>query len=336
MINVKKKPEYINNKTIIAAVAVIAVVGIAYKFIGGENKIYKNSPVIANVNGKPVYQSEADNIVKAVLANGDKQVSYKDLDEKSKNMIVREVAAQRAMLKEAKSKGIKEDDDMKRKVHEFKNKLIIDQFLAKIVNTEVTQDKLLTKYDEIEKTVKGKQQIKASHILLGSEDEANNVIEHLKKESFAKIAKDVSLDSSTKDKGGDLGYLLAGTMDPDFEKVALALKVGEVSSPVKTKFGWHVIKLDEKKLATVAPFDVLKQRIAQDVYNEALKKQADSLLTDVKIELLAVEADEKGKADKGDKVDKKEEKAKEDKKPEAKEEVKQKETNKNNKEEKKK
>lgn len=314
MMNIKKKTDGINSVVIIAAIAVVIGVCIIYSFVGGEGaKFYKNSPVVATINGKPVYQAEADSIVKVVMSGNDKPVNFKDLDERSKNLIVREVAAQRAMLKEAKAKGVKEDDDMMRKVHEFRNKLIIDQFLAKIINGEVTQEKLLAKYDELEKTVKGKQQIKASHILLSSEDEAKNVVERLQKDSFAKVAKEASLDSSTKDKGGDLGYLIAGTMDPDFEKVALALKIGEFSAPVKTKFGWHVIKVEEKRIASVPPFESLKQRIAQDTSNEALKKHADELLKDVKIELVDDNADKtEEKSEK--KEEKSEVKQKEDKK----------------------
>jgi parvulin-like peptidyl-prolyl isomerase len=104
--------------------------------------------------------------------------------------------------------------------------------------------------------------------------------------------------------------------------------VGVVSATVKTKFGWHIIKLEDKKIATVAPFESLKQRIAQDIYNEYLKKHADELLKDVKIELVAVSSDNKEEeADKKEEItDKKDEKT----------EVKSKEEKKSKKDEKKK
>lgn len=288
----KRVPEGKNNKIIIAAVAIVAVIAaLIYALCGNSDaKLYKGSPVVAKINGKTVYQLEADNIVKALITSNDgKPVSYSDLDEKSKLMIIREVAAQRAILKEAKSENIKEDNDIQIKVSDYRNKLIRDKVLAKIANTEVTQDKLLAKYNEIEKTVKGKIQIKAAHILLSSESDARDAVELLKKEPFSKVAREKSVDSSNKDRGGELGYLIEGTMDPDFEKAALALKAGEVSAPIKTKFGWHIINLEERKLATIAPFEALKARIAQDLYNEALKQHAEALLKDAKIDLIAIE-----------------------------------------------
>jgi peptidyl-prolyl cis-trans isomerase C len=314
-----------NNNVIIilAATAVILIAAVSYNmFRDDTSSLYKNSPVVGKVDGKPVYQIEADEIVAAVIpASNGKKVSFTDLDENSKNMIIREVAAQRAMLKEAANKGIKEDDEIKRKVYEYKNKLIRDQVLAKFANAEITPEKLTEKYAEVEKSVKGKTQIKVSHILLDSEDSARKAEELLKKEPFAKVAKEMSVDSSSKDKGGDIGYLLSGTMDPDFEKAALALKQGEVSGPVKTKFGWHIIKLDEKKLATVAPFEALKGRIAQEIYTDSLKKYADSLLTNAKIELVATDV---AKSDKKDEKleDVKPAAGKEEKKPAAKPEAK--------------
>jgi len=318
MTHLKKKTDGISTGAIVAFVVIfVVIIALYYKFMLGQDgsKFYKETPIVGTIDGKPVYKAEVENVVKAVLANSEKPISYKDLDENSKKMIVREIAAQRAMLKEASSKGVKEDTELKRKLFELKNKLIIDGVIAKTVAPEITQEKMLARYDEIEKAIKGKQQIKVSHILLSSEEDTQNAVDRLKKDPFAKVAKDFSQDGSTKDKGGDLGYILAGTMDPDFEKAALSLKVGEVSAPVKTKFGWHVIKLEEKKLATVAPFEALKPHIAQDLYNETLKKHADSLLEKTKIELVDTDSGKKDKPEDAKKQDpKKDVKKEEDKK----------------------
>lgn len=334
MLNTAKKSDCANIKLIIIGVTAVVVAGLAYSLIGGGNSnFYKDSKVVAKVDGKPVYEMEADNIVKAVLSGSEKPVSYKDLDEKSKTMIIREVAAQRAMIEEAKKQGISDDADMKRQLHEFKNKLIMERFVTKVIGPEITEEKLTEKYNEIEKNVKGKPQIKVSHILVKSENDAKDVIEKLKTDSFSKLAKDFSLDNANKDRGGDLGYLLAGTMDADFEKAALSLKAGEVSAPVKTKFGWHVIKLEERKLASVAPFEALKPRIFLDLNNELIKNRADSLLENIKIELVASESDNKP-ADVSKEVgDQEVEKqaVKEEKKPEIQKEVKKEEPKKDKK-----
>lgn len=287
--NINRRSGNKNIRFALIAAGVVVVGGFSYsKYTNNPNRFYKDSPVIAKVDGEPVYQVEADQIIAAVMqANNGKKIEFNDLDEKSKTTIVREVAAQRAMLKEAENKGIKEDNEIRRKVYEYKNKLIRDQLLSKFASTEVTPEKLTEKYSELEKSIKGKTRIHVSHILVDSEDKAKKAADALKSEPFAKVAKELSVDSSTKDRGGDIGYLLTGDMDPDFEKAALALKQGEVSQPVKTKFGWHIIKLEEKKLATLAPFESLKGRIAQEIYTDGLKQYADNLLTKTKIELTA-------------------------------------------------
>jgi peptidyl-prolyl cis-trans isomerase C len=302
IMNVNNKSACCGSKFVIAAVVVVIGAACAYKFLYSDGNLYKGVPVVAHVDGKPVYLSQAEDIVAVVIPPKDgKQVQYNDLDEKSKTMIIREVAAQTLMLKEAKTKGIVEDVVLKRKVAEYKNKLIRDQLFTKIANAEVSQDKIVARYSEIEKEVKGKNQIKVSHILLDSEGDAKKAEAALEKEGFSKVAKEFSRDSSTKDRGGDLGYMLSGAMDPDFEKAVNSLKTGEVSSPVKTKFGWHLIKLEEKRVATMPSLDVLKQRIAQDLYAEALKKYADSILTNVKIDLAEAKAEkDAGKAGKPD------------------------------------
>ncbi len=296
MIHMKQSND-MNFKVLIFVVAAVVLIAAMYIFFGGDEgaKFYKNSEVVAKVNGKPVYEIEADNIVKSVTQSGEngKQVTYQDLDENSKMSVIKEIATQRAMLKEADSGGIKLDKETKKKIYEYKNKLIIDQLLAKQVNNKITHDQLVAKYDEIVKNLKGKAQLKISHILVNSEANAKEAEERLKKEPFSKVAKELSVDGASKDKGGDLGFLLVGTMDPDMEKKALSLKVGEVSSPFKSKYGWHVIKLEDKRTTSVAPFENLKNRIAVDLYNEAVRKYAETLTSDYKIELISSPAPSK-------------------------------------------
>jgi parvulin-like peptidyl-prolyl isomerase len=98
-----------------------------------------------------------------------------------------------------------------------------------------------------DETPKTAEQVKARHILVADQDVAKKVVERVKDgESFDAVAAEVSTDGSNKDKGGDLGWFGKGMMVTEFETAAYALKVGEISAPVKTQFGWHVIRLDDR------------------------------------------------------------------------------------------
>lgn len=288
------------NVILVAIVVVLSVLQLYQFFKGGSSagdssSLYSDSEVVAKVDGKPVYAGEVINLIKTLTAPTDKQINISDLDENTRTAMVREIAAQRLMLKEAKSNGVKEDKEIQRKVVDLRNKLLLDAYIEKNVAKDISEDKVKSRYAEVEQGLKGKFQIKIGHILVKSEADAEKAGALLKKgEAFAKVAKEMSLDASSRDRGGDLGVALSGTsLDPDFEKAALALKNGEISAPVKTKFGWHIIKLDEKKNVIVPAFDVLKPRIEQDLRAEALKSYADKLLETAKIDMVALKDDKK-------------------------------------------
>ncbi len=126
-------------------------------------------------------------------------------------------------------------------------------------------------------------QVRASHILVKSEEEAKKIEERLKKgEDFAEIAKKSSIDTATAKNGGDLGYFSRGQMDPDFETAAIKLKKGEISEPVKTKTGYHIIKVTDKKFAPAVEFEKIKNLISQNLMAEKQKEVFDSYIDGLK------------------------------------------------------
>ena len=136
-----------------------------------------------------------------------------------------------------------------------------------------------------DETPKTGEQVKARHILVADEDAAKKVVERIKGgESFDSVAAEVSTDGSNKDKGGDLGWFGKGMMVSEFETAAYALKVGEISAPVKTQFGWHVIRLDDRD-ATKPLDDAQWSRAKEETFPKWLEKEreakgAERLLTE--------------------------------------------------------
>lgn len=126
-------------------------------------------------------------------------------------------------------------------------------------------------------------QVKAQHILVDSEEKANEAKARIDKgEKFEDVAKDMSIDEFTKDEGGDLGFIYKNQMDKDFEKVAFELKDGQVSGPVKTSFGYHIIKVTESKKEVKDVKDVIVETLNRDAYRDYLEQLKAKAKVEVK------------------------------------------------------
>jgi peptidyl-prolyl cis-trans isomerase C len=169
---------------------------------------------------------------------------------------------------------------------EVKNYLALSDYVTKDV--QVTDEEIKEYFDSHQKDYGGQpEQVKASHILLKTEEEANAVIAQLQKSTnlsadFAQLAKEKSTEPGAKDSGGQLGYFEAGSMVPEFEKAAFAQKVGTIStSPVKTDFGYHVIYVEDHKQAVKADFTKVKDKVANDALNNAKGLKFETYFNDL-------------------------------------------------------
>lgn len=137
------------------------------------------------------------------------------------------------------------------------------------------------------KNLKPEDEVRARHILVEGEDEAKAAAERVRKgEDFAKIAGEVSKDPGSKTDGGDLGFFAKERMVPAFAEAAFKLQPGQVSEPVKSQFGWHVIKLEEKRTKPVPAFDEMKEQVETYLARKAQQDIILSLREKAKIERL--------------------------------------------------
>jgi peptidyl-prolyl cis-trans isomerase C len=165
--------------------------------------------------------------------------------------------------------------DFQRKLAYFREKLLMESFLGVIAKSSVTEAAMKSTYDEAAKAQKPEVEVHALHILVPTEEEAKTVEKRLKAgEDFGKLADQLSKDPGSK--GGDLGFFTRDRMVPEFADAAFKLKAGEVSDPVKTQFGWHVIKVLEVRERAFPPMDQVKDQlehfVAQKAQSEAIIK----------------------------------------------------------------
>jgi peptidyl-prolyl cis-trans isomerase C len=203
----------------------------------------------------------------------------------------------------AKQKGFDKNPDIKEQLQFFSDNFLANEYLKREIAQKVTvsDDDLKTYYDTHKDEFKTPEMIKARHILVkvdssASEDDKKKAKEkaemYLKRikdgEDFAKLASEVSDDPGSKTKGGDLGFFPKGRMVKPFEDAAFALKPGEISGIVETQFGFHIIKVEDRKDSTLESFDAVKERLRQKLVQERTRKEItdfiDKAMKDAKTE----------------------------------------------------
>jgi|GEM_PF-171748 len=197
----------------------------------------------------------------------------------------------RLLLREAKKEKIDSEKDFQDRLADIKDQLLIESVLKKRINadTSITDADLKKYYDANKENFKRDREINTRHVLVKTEEEAKQIQAKLQKgENFSELAKKYSIDPQAAANGGELGYHPKGTLVPEFEEAAAKLtKVGQVSGIVKTKFGFHIIKLEGVKPPAYVSFeevkDFIKQKMAQEKQAELLEKYISTLKKEAKI-----------------------------------------------------
>lgn len=236
---------------------------------------------VATVNGYEIKTSEVR------MAFDDVIGQLPNMPAKLRFPFVVEFLIERHLLAQVAAKdGVAETEDYKRRLAAYQAKALRDSYLAEKIAPSVTEAEIKTAYDKEASKVAQTERVRARHILVATEKEANDIETKLKAGSkFEDLAKQYSLDGS-KDYGGDLGYFTAPEMVPEFSKAAFALKVGEVSPPIKTDYGWHVIRLDDRKMGSAQPYDQVKSAIKNVLVRDKVQALLASLQGTAKVEIL--------------------------------------------------
>ncbi len=233
----------------------------------------------ATVNGKPIAAAKVDQIVKQVVAQG-KQTDSPQLREAiKKDLIAREV-----MIQEADKQGFGTRAEVKQALENARQSIVINAMLADYVRKNPVKDaEAKAEYDKY-KAQLGDKEYHARHILVTTEDEAKAIIAKLKTGAkFEELAKQ-SKDGSAAN-GGDLDWASPANYVPEFSKAMIALQKGAMTdTPVKTQYGYHVIKLEDTRAAKVPPFEEVKQQVTESLQQRKLQAFREELMKKAKIQ----------------------------------------------------
>jgi peptidyl-prolyl cis-trans isomerase C len=190
----------------------------------------------------------------------------------------------RLAAKKAEADKLTATPEFERKLAYYRQKLAMEELLGSVAKAATTEEAERKAYDEAAKAEPPQQEIHARHILLPTEEEAKKALARVKGgEDFAKVATELSKDPSGN--GGDLGWFTKDRMVPEFSDAAFKLKEGEISEPVKTQFGWHIIKIEGVRTKSFPPFEQVKDQAARYVSQKAEQDALGQLHSAAKIDL---------------------------------------------------
>jgi peptidyl-prolyl cis-trans isomerase C len=270
------------------ALLVLPVVSGCSKEQGSSSKSASTSsasstsdPVIARVNGTEIRQSDL------AIAEDDLGENVQSMDPATKReQLVAYITDVILVTQAAEKRNLQDNEEFKRRQAFLRNKLLMGLMLQTRAKDAVTDEEMQKVYDEAAKSMTAEEEVHARHILVESEDEAKAIVEQLKGGAdFAALAKEKSKDPGAAD-GGDLGYFVKGQMVPEFSEVAFKMYAGQVSNPVKTQFGWHIIKVEDRRTRAMPEFDKVKDQIASYVARRAQTEFVAQLRETAKIERL--------------------------------------------------
>ena len=237
--------------------------------------------VVAKVNGKTITEGDMR------LAEAEIGSELGSLPDVTKRRVLVEFLIENQLFADAaEGQKLAAGADYNDRMQYWRRRSLRDLYFDKTVKDSVS-DAEAKKFYDTQVGAKPEEEVRARHILVDSKEQARELFEKVAYGTdFAELAKQHSKDPGSKDQGGDLGYFSKGQMVPQFEEAAFKLQKGEVSQPFQTQFGWHIIKVDDRRAGQVVPFDSVKERIVGAIIHQKAQQIAGDLRAKAKIEYI--------------------------------------------------
>jgi peptidyl-prolyl cis-trans isomerase C len=259
-----------------AALAFAFGVGAALSFAGPA---MADPKVLAKVDGQPI----TDQDVADAMTDIGPGLPQKLEGAARQKYVLDYLIDLKLAAKKAEADKLTSSPDFERKIAYYREKLAMEELLSSVGKAATTEAAERKAYDEAAKAEPPQEEIHARHILLPTKEAAEKALARIKGgEDFAKVAAEVSKDPSGN--GGDLGWFTKDRMVPEFSDAAFKLKKGEISEPVKTQFGWHIIQVEDTRMKTFPPFEQVKDQAARYVSQKAESEAIAQLHNAAKIE----------------------------------------------------
>lgn len=247
-----------------------------------SDPVLAEDKVVATVNGQPVTEGDL------AIADSEVGADMGTMPEAQKRMSLLEFLIDNQLFAEAAdAEKLGQGPDFETRLKYLKRRALRELYFDKVIKSSVSDADARKIYDEQVGKIKPEEEVSARHILVESEEKAKEIKEKIKAGGdFAALAKEFTKDTGSKEDGGNLGYFGRGQMVPQFEEVVFKLNKGDVSDPVQTQFGWHLIKIEDKRFKQPPAFDIVKDRIIQSQLLQKAQQSAIALRAKSKIEFV--------------------------------------------------
>ena len=261
------------------ALPMLAVLTFAVPALAGDEY------VIMKVNGQDVSSAEAKRFWEGLFPPG-QAPAFESVKPDVRDKVLRGMMAEKLLLAEATKQGVDKSEAVQRQLEDIRKKLVVRTFLDMKTADSITEADLKKEYEVSIAGMKDEREVRARHILVATEAEAKAAKKKIDDgKSFETVAAEMSKDAGSAKQGGDLGYFTKDKMVKEFADAAFALKKGEVSGPVKSPFGWHIIKVEDSRKVTPPSFAEMKDGLRAKLQEKKLNDYVSGIVktADVKV-----------------------------------------------------
>lgn len=239
-----------------------------------------DTKILAKVGTTVITEADVDETIDALGQRGE---AYNN--PQGRKNVLEQIINKNLFLCEAKKNFYEGDPSFKAQLAKIKDEMLANFAIEKAIsNVKITQDEVKKFYEEHKKELVSEESVEASHILVDTKEKASEILEKIKSGSisFENAAKENS-SCPSKENGGSLGEFTKGQMVPEFDNAVFNMSVGEISEPVQTQFGYHIIRLDKKNGAKEISYDEIKDRLAQKILADKQQAAYNSKINQLKI-----------------------------------------------------
>jgi peptidyl-prolyl cis-trans isomerase C len=238
--------------------------------------------VVAKVNGKTITDTDM-RLAEAEIGN-----DLGSLPDATRRRVLLEFLIENQLFADAaEGEQLGSGAAFNERLQYWRRRALRDAYFDKSVRATISDADAQKFYAGQVGTMKPEEEVRARHILVDSKDKAREIYEKIAHGSdFAQLAKEYSKDPGSKDQGGELGFFARGQMVPPFEEAAFRLKKGEVSEPFESQFGWHIVRVDDRRQRALPPFEVVKDRVVAHMIHRKAQEIAVGLRGKAQIEYI--------------------------------------------------
>lgn len=233
---------------------------------------------ILNIEGQKISSKEAEAAWKSLFPEG-AAPEFEGFDEDVRQNVLRGLVSESLLYQEAKKAGVPERESIKTRLRNLEKQITIQAYIEELSASFVNEQAIRKAYAEYTARNRDAYEVRARHILVESQEKAEEVAAKLKTGTkFEKLAQSISTDKGSAASGGDLGYFTKDKMVPEFSEAAFDLKPGEVSDPVKSDFGWHVIKVEDRRKVEIKSLEEVQEILKAQIRKEGVERYVDQLI----------------------------------------------------------